>query len=180
MSIVVEDGTGVAGAEAYHTRDFFDDFVISWGLGDPSNYDDYEEYEPAARRGALVFDTVYGVRFGGYPLSGSQGLRFPMTGLVDVRSYAVANLPVQVQRAAAALTWYEMTSPMSLLPTVTPGRVKKAVSAGPVSVEYESTAGGAGYVSGVRPIMAIVEGLLAALGGYGNSGPARFGSAVRG
>ena len=179
MTIVVEDGSGVVGAESYHTRSFFDEFVSAWGLGDPSGYTD-EQYEPAARRGSLVFDSVYGIRFNGYPVSGSQGLKFPMTGLVDARSYSLPNLPTQVKQAAAALTWYELTSPMSLLPTVTPSKAKKFVKADRVEVEYDVTAGGAGYLSGARPMMAFVEGLLVPLGAGSSGGVARYGSAVRG
>lgn len=179
MAIVVEDGTGVAGAETYHDRSFFNDFASSWGLGDASGYAN-SDYEAAARRGALVFDMVYGPRFAGYPVNSGQGLRFPMTELVDARGYSLPVLPVQVKRAAAALTWYELTSPMSLLPTVTPAKAKKSVTADKVSITYDTTAGGAGYLSGARPILAIVEGILAPLGGYGGGGPARYGSAVRG
>lgn len=180
MTLIIEDGTGVTGAETYFDRPFFDDFVTSWGLGDPTQYTDENEYEGAVRRGTLSFDSVYGIRFSGYPVKGTQGLRFPMTGLIDARSYSVPPLPVQVKQAAAALSWYELVTPMGMLPTVTPGKVKKMVKAGPVEVEYDVTDGSAGQVYGQRPVHSIVEAILAPLGGSGSTGRTYYGSAVRG
>lgn len=179
MTIIVEDGTGIDGAETYHDRDFFNDFVSEWGLGNGSTLTD-AVYEAAARRGTLVFDHVYAIRFPGLPLNYSQSLWFPMSGLVDARSYSLPYFPVQVKRAAAALTWYEATNPMSLLPSVTPSKTKRSVKAGPVTVEFDVTASGSGYAAGARPILSIVDGILAPLGGASSGGPTYFGSAVRG
>lgn len=179
MTIIVEDGSGINGAETYHDRAFFDDFVDAWGLGDSSGITE-SNYEAAARRGTLVFDSVYAVRFAGYSVSNSQSLCFPMLGLLDTRNYGLPPLPIQVKQAAAALTWYESQNPMSLLPTVTPGKAKKSVVAGPVEVVYDLTAGGAGYLAGVRPILAIVEAILGPMRGTAQGGKALYGSAGRG
>jgi len=180
MTIVVEDGTGITGAESYIDRSFFDDFCIAWGLGDPTDADE-SAAEGAMRRGTLVFDTVYGPRFPGVPLSSTQGLLFPMTELVDRRNYQLPPLPVQVKQATAVLALQELTSPMSLFPVVTPGKIKKSITADKISVDYDVSNGGTGYISGARPVLSIVEGILAPIGGSTNVGARPlYGSAERG
>lgn len=179
MAIIVEDGTGKSDAETYFDRDFFNSFNISWGLGDPTNAPDVDA-EAAMRRGTLLFDAVYGPRFLGTPVNIGQALIFPLTGLIDRRNFELPVLPIQVQQAAAIISLHELNSPMSLFPTVTPGKVKKSITADKISVAYDVTNGGTGYISGARPILSIVESILSSIAGELNEGRAYFGRVERG
>lgn len=180
MAIVVEDGSGVAGAESYIDVTFFEAFCESWGLSLPDDATTPEK-EAALRRGSLIFDSLYGHRFAGTPVSSEQGLMFPMGDLIDRRGYELASFPIQVKQAAAVFARQELTSPMSMFPVVTPGKVKKSVEAGDVAVEYDvSSISSLGFTSNSRPILSIVESLLAPILASSNVGAgALYGSAVR-
>ena len=179
MAVVIEDGSGRSDAEVYHDHDFLRDFVAAWGLGDASTVDD-DDLEPAMRRGTLLFDSIYGIRFAGSPLSGSQALVFPMTGLINRRSFELPVLPLQVLQASAILSWQEYRLPNSMFPAVTPGKTKKSITADKVSVEYDNTAGGLGFVTGARPILSIVESILSPILSVSTGGRTLWGSVDRG
>jgi hypothetical protein len=179
MALLVEDGSGVTGAESYIDIVFFEAFCSDWGLSLPAAASTSDK-EAALRRGSLIFDSLYGSRFAGTPVSSSQGLVFPMTDLLDRRGFELPVLPLQVKQAAAVFARQELNSPMSMFPVVTPGKVKKSVEAGDVSVEYDvASISGMGFTVGSRPILSIVESILSPILSLASGVRPLYGSVTR-
>lgn len=77
-------------------------------------------------------------------------------------------MPSEIERATYEAALRELTAPGSLSPDVVPGAFRKRVKVeGAVEVEY----GGAGDAASMRPVLGVVDGLLASLlasGGVSN------------
>lgn len=106
MSIVVEDGTGVNGAESYATVAFVDAYwaartndanaAIWTGLGTPAK-------EGALRSATDYLERVYGPNYVGVRKGYVQGLLWPRTKTKDDVGYPLPDLPVELQKAVAEL-----------------------------------------------------------------------------
>lgn len=87
MALIVEDGTGLADAEAYASVAFADDYVAKFSVNAagtaPATWTGASETqkENALRIGAQYLETTFGPRFKGQPLVATQALHFPATGV---------------------------------------------------------------------------------------------------
>ena len=145
MSLIVEDGTNVAGAESYVSLAEANAYFSS--RGNPSDWTSLSDAvkEQYLREAADYLEMFYGHRWKGRRSENDQPLAWPRSGVLDQDQYQIEPdvIPQRLKNAQYEATLRRATEG-SLLPDVeTPGDIKSEdVQAGPVrnSVEY---AGGA-------------------------------------
>lgn len=98
MAFVVEDGTGLAGANSYTSVDFADSYFAD--AGDVT----WAATAVTTKKEKLVLATRYmGKRFGarlkGIISSSAQGVEFPRDNLYDERGTAITGVPIKWQQA---------------------------------------------------------------------------------
>jgi DnaT-like ssDNA binding protein len=132
MAIVVEDGSGLADAEAYITVADADTYFAARGNAVWAALDEPAK-EAALRLGTDYMEAVYGERWKGARVSMTQALSWPRDG-VCVNGFEVPDdvVPVAVQRANAELA--VRASAGTLLADQGAQVVSETV--GPISVTY--------------------------------------------
>jgi hypothetical protein len=139
MSLITEDGTGVAGSESYCTIAFLDAYwaarphrteSTTWASATTPNK------EGAAREASTYADTTWGDRYRGVRRGYVQGLLFPRTDAKDDAGYPLPDLPAELKNAVAEL------APKALAATLNPdvkagGGVLKRVKAEGVELEWD-------------------------------------------
>lgn len=163
--MIVEDGTGVAGADAGISEAWFEAYCEARGITIPSG-----DVEAAIVRATAWIEGQYGSQFPGVPVNGrDQGLSFPATGAYDRRGYEIPSdsLPREYQQAIAEATLRELASAGSLLPDRTSAPQVRRKKLGSMEIEYAVADGGrAAY-----PDFPAIRGILAPLlTGSGDSG----------
>lgn len=140
MSLTVEDGSGVAGAESYATVAFIDAYWA--GRTHAALYTTWTavttttaKKEGAAREATAYIDATWGLRYRGVRRGYVQGLLFPRTDAFDDAGYPLPDLPAELKRAVAEL------APKAIAGSLTPdikagGGIINRVKAGSVEVEY--------------------------------------------
>lgn len=97
MSLVVEDGSGIPGADSYVTLQEFDDYCVRMGHSDETAVQQASDLRKEAmlRRGAIYIDAWYGVQSLGERKNPAQGLVFPRIGAyyLDGRPIAPDSVP---------------------------------------------------------------------------------------
>ena len=88
--MIVEDGTGVAGADSYVTVSFADDYFSARGSDTWSALDDAAK-ERALVRATDFIDNMF--EWNGRRLTESQPLRFPRKGIFDYEGAEVTGIP---------------------------------------------------------------------------------------
>lgn len=153
MALIVEDGTGVVGAESYQAVTAIDAYWAArpqraeaalWDAGTSTNK------EGAARGATDYVDGVWGPFFVGYQKTVAQGLLFPRIAgldedeealpLVDVLGREMPLLPTPLTSAVCELAGRALTTPLSV---DREGNIlSKSVKMGPMakSIEYRSGA----------------------------------------
>lgn len=120
MALVVEDGTGVAGADSYVSLEYLNQYHAARGN---VKWDDYldDEKEAAARRAMLYVETF---RYKGKRLVVSQACNFPRSGVVtrDGLEWPSDLIPAALMVAQAEGALREAQNPGTLLPDWTPGK----------------------------------------------------------
>lgn len=122
-TFVVEDGTGVAGANSYASAAFGDTYYLNRG-----NPTAWAAASVASKRDALriataYLDDVYGGRYRGIQVSTTQTLRWPRAGARDADTgfiYGSNEIPTRLQEAAVELAYRHLTS-VTLRPDITAG-----------------------------------------------------------
>jgi hypothetical protein len=129
------------------------------------------DVDPALERATLWLDNTYGARYPGTPTGGrAQDLGWPRTGAVDCKGYVIPpdEIPTEIERATYEATLRELSSPNSLSPDVTVGKVYKSVAvSGAVSVTYADEGG---VVASQSPTLTIVDSMLSCLLAGGQAG----------
>lgn len=138
MALTVEDGSGLAGADALVSLDRAQEIVDGLGLaGWPASADDQES---AIRRASRWLSTYY--RYKGEAVKGrGQGLAFPRSGVVDDQGLAVADdaVPIEMEFATVYGALAEAASPGVLTPTINPGQIAQSEKVGPLAITYRKT-----------------------------------------
>jgi len=157
MSLTVETGAGIVGAESYATEAAADAywnnrthtaFYTAWTAATTAFK------EGALREASAYLDGQYGKSYRGDRAGYVQGLLWPRTDALDSSGYALPNLPPQIVTASIELAGRAVSA--RLFADAARGGSIKRTQAGPVSVEYMDGAT-AGTTYGV------IEGLLADL-----------------
>lgn len=145
MSIVLEDGTGVAGANAYVTVAECDAYHEARGNSDWTEVSTSPDQGKSAAivRATAALDATYGGRFPGYRLlARAQGLEWPREGAYDREYNTVASdeVPQEIKDACCEMALRELIEAGSMMPDLERGGNIRAMTAGSVSIEYGSNA----------------------------------------
>jgi hypothetical protein len=170
--MIVEDGTGLANADAYVTVDYCADYCTERGLTfgtSPTLVG-----EQAIVRATAALDAIYRGRFSGYKTHGrDQSLEWPRTASYDREFYTLPNdeIPTEVKYATCEMAVRELADPGSMMPDLERGGQVRRLKAGSVEIEYGSN-------SMAQTTFQLVDGIMSGLLG---SQPLSFvGVAVRG
>lgn len=138
MPLIVEDGSGVVGAESYISVADADDYHakrnnLRWTGTEP-------EKEGALRKATDYIRQYYRTRWKGAQVYVDQGLDWPRSDVyIDPRNLETLVgddvVPVEVVNATAELALIALRS--DLAPSITKGQ-KKRVKIGPIETEYEN------------------------------------------
>lgn len=156
MPLVVEDGSGLANADAYVSLEECDDYHASMGnaawVADDDDADNIAARETAIRRATAFIDRKYNGRFRGRRQGASQALMWPRWDAIDEDGFVIEDIPDAVKYAAceAALRAFQG---MDLMPDMERGGQVIQETIGPISTTYA-----AGAPAGTRYDM--IEGLL--------------------
>lgn len=176
--LIVEDGTGLADANAFASLETVDDYCTAHGLTDwtgesrsPSDDD-----EAAIRRATTWLSNSFSWK--GYKLNGrTQALAWPRTDVEDEEGEDVASdeVPAEIAQACCIAAAYERANPGGLTPSVVmTDRVKRERIAS-IEVEYASTSNSA---DAARPVLVLVMDLISGLLSAGSN--SLVGTVVRG
>ena len=134
MALVVEDGTGLANAEAYLSVAAFRTFCanVGYSLGAATD----AELEVKLRLGAEFVDSEF--RYKGVRLLPGQAREFPRDGLVDWSGHEVTGVPQRVVKANAELAFKAISGP--LYEDLDRGGQVVSESVGPISTTYAAGA----------------------------------------
>lgn len=134
MALVVENGTGLADAEAYLSVAQFRTFCTNYGYDVGTATD--TDLEVKLRLGAEFVDCEF--RYKGQRLVPAQGREFPRTGLTDWSGYDVTGVPARVVKANAELAFKALSGP--LYEDLDRGGQVVSESVGPMSTTYAAGA----------------------------------------
>lgn len=139
MSIVVEDGTGVAGAVAYSTVTELRAYVPRGGLEVPSGALD-AALEAALVRGTAYVEAAYASRWPGVRETEDQGLSWPRTDALDTEGYELSGVPVAVKNACMEAALIEANEAGALTEALERGGMVVRKKTGPLEKEYAAGA----------------------------------------
>ena len=137
--MIVEDGTGVAGANSYVTEDEADSYFEDRGITEWTG----NTKEESLVRATAVLDARYRGRFTGYKTLGrGQALEWPGTAAVDAEGYEIPSdeIPTEIKQATFELALRELNETGSTLPDLERGGDIRRLAAGSVEIEYGSMA----------------------------------------
>ncbi|PWJ88363.1 hypothetical protein C8D77_11185 [Mesorhizobium loti] len=134
MALVVEDGTGLAGANSYVSVADFEAYLDSRATALPSG-----DEEGALIRATDFIDGEYRLRFPGKRLLGrTQALEWPRKEAVDQFGEDIDDdeVPVEIKNATCEAAVRELADPGSLSPDLERGGKIKELKAGSVDITY--------------------------------------------
>lgn len=169
MTVTVEDGTGLADANAYVAVADCAAYAVARGKTFPTS--PVNAAEQAIIRATQGLDGKYGASYPGERLNGrAQALGWPRTDAYDMADNLIASnaVPVEIVQATCEAAIRELATPDAMLPDLE--RSIRTLKAGSVEIEY-----GAGATA--TTTFQIIDGILASLIGAPNQYTA---SAVRG
>ncbi|MBN8189540.1 hypothetical protein JF540_22910 [Salipiger thiooxidans] len=153
------------GTDSYITVEDATTYAIAYGKAFSGTTD---ALEAALRRATRWIDATYRSRFPGYRTDGrAQALEWPRTDATDAsgEEIAVDEIPVEIENATVEAAVRELATPGSLSPDVVPGQTKTLTAVG--SLRWTPT--GQGGADAQKPVVAVVDGILAPLiGGKSN------------
>lgn len=140
MALIVEDGTGVSGAESYAAVATVTAYwaarphrtqAAAWsGASDAAK-------EGAAREASQYLDAIYGAYYRGTRDSYDQGLLWPRSDALDDAGDALPDLPPQIVSAACELAARAVSAPLIKDAENANGIKRKRAKAGPAETETE-------------------------------------------
>lgn len=139
MALVVEDGTGLAGAESYVSAADCAAYATARGL----TFATGTSGEQALRRATAWIDASFGPFFRGYPLrQRAQALEWPRVGATDAIGYPIGSseIPAELKNALCEAAIRELAESGSLAPDLDRGGAIQSMQAGSVSITYASGA----------------------------------------
>jgi len=139
MSLTVETGYGLAGANTYATIDEAD--VYHSDRGDTTWADASESEKTEALILATEYlDVRYYYRWKGFKKTEDQALEWPRTWVYDRNGWLFASdeIPVRLKEATAEAALKALSE--TLLPDVTRDDMVRRVTVGPITTEYKQSA----------------------------------------
>lgn len=169
MTIVIEDGTGLANANSYASESTFETYTEDRGITPATG-----DAEAALIRATQAIDAKYRARFNGYKArQRAQALEWPRQGVLDTQSFLVpANaVPIEIVQATCEAAIRELVAPGSMMPDLERGGDIRSIKAGSVAIDYGANAS-------AHTTFSIIDGILSSL--LGTTPSPLFASAVRG
>lgn len=170
MSIIVEDGTGLANANSYVSVADADAYHAARGNAtwtEASTSPDQGKTAALARATAAI-DAIYGMRFPGTKINGrDQALQWPREDAFDINGLEIDAdaVPTEIKQATFEAALRELVTTGSMMPDLERGGAVKRLKAGSVEVEYGGSA-----TPGT--VFSLIDGILAVL--IGPSGGAGY------
>lgn len=168
VSVVVEDGNGVAGANSYLSVEDWKAYADQQGWDYSTTAYTDDQIGSAIIRGRSWLDNTYRARWPGSKTNGrDQATAWPRRDAEDSDGEEIADdeIPQEVIDANAEAAWREMQSPESLSPDLERGGAIKSLKAGSIEIVYADSASLTTVFSGIDAILA---GLLSELPGNTN------------
>ena len=134
MSLIVEDGTGMADAESYLSVADLKTYATNRGISYAGISD--STLEQKLRLATTYIDTRY--RYRGNRSNGTQALEYPRINLIDWSGYDISGVPKRVKDATAELALKATAD--SLYVDLDRGGKIKSESVGQLSVTYADDA----------------------------------------
>lgn len=162
VNLIVEDGSGVDGANSYVTLDEANTYHTQQGNGAWFGYSPDDLMLAALIRGAGYINATYRGRWPGRPTYGrDQFMDWPRTGVVDIAGNEVADdeIPREVKQAQMEAALRELSTPGSTLPDYTPTDRVLAERVGPLSVQYADVVG----ADAQMPVFRAIDNILSSL-----------------
>ena len=136
LELIVEDGSGVTGANAYLNQEAFEaEAEISGWVLEP-----YEDAQIVAAiiRGRRAIDRRNWIRWAGEATYDNQVMAWPRSGVVTNAGleYPEDKIPQDVIDASAEAAWRELQSPGSMSPDLERGGLIASLKAGSVEIVY--------------------------------------------
>lgn len=176
MALTVEDGTGLAAADALVSLAACDAFHTDRGNTTWTGTDAAKEV--AIRRASAFLSNAYAWQ--GWPVQPRvQALAWPRVSVIDRDGYSVASdaVPREIADACCLIALQELVEPGSMDPTVIQAdKVKRERVEGAIEVEYANARTDA---EASRPVLLAVRDLIGGLT-RNNTGGGLAGVAVRG
>ncbi len=164
MTIIVEDGTGLANANSYCSEDTLDTYCDDRGITLADG-----DAEAALVRATAWIDNTYRTRFAGWQVRlRAQALQWPRIGVYDLNGIYVAtdSVPIEIVQATCEAAIRELTEAGSLAPDLDRAGNIKELAAGSVHIVYGANAS-------AQTTFQIIDGVLAGLLGQPSSFNAR-------
>lgn len=178
MTLTVEDGTGLADADALISLEYADAYHEARGNAAWVDEGDDDLKEAAIRRASFFLTSSYAWK--GYRLKQrGQSLAWPRYDVVDGEGLFVPPdaVPREIKEATAEIALRELVTPGSMTPDVTLSAAVKSETVGPISVEYANVSTSA---SASRPILTLVDDLVAGFINSARGASGYSGRAIRG
>lgn len=161
MSLIVEDGAGIAGAESYASVAAISAYwagrstrgeAAAWAAADQA------AQEAAAREATQYLDAVYGSYYRGMRAGYEQGLLWPRTGALDLAGRALPALPAELVTAVCELAGRAVSATLAADADNANGvkRIRQKVDVIEEETEYAT-------FSKAEPKYGFVAGLLASI-----------------
>ena len=163
MTLIVEDGSNVTGANSYVSVDDCLAYCAARGLSFGTS--PTTTGEQALIRATKALDTIYGARFPGYRTNGrDQSLLWPRSEAYDAEDQTIDTdeIPQEIIDATCEFASREYDEANSILPDLDRGGDIHSIQAGSVSITYGGNAT-------VATTFRTVDGILAPLLGAANA-----------
>lgn len=178
MTLTVENGTGLAGADAFPSLVAFKAYCDKRGY----SYTTDELINQAIVRATAFMSDSFG--WAGWRVKGrnatggAQALSWPRYGVIDDAGYSVPSdsVPVEVIEATIEIAILELATPGIMTPSYTPSERVKSEKVGKLAIEYDLSAIGP---ESARPVLLAVRDKIGAFLATGG-GLSIAGVAVRG
>ncbi|MBX9754539.1 MAG: hypothetical protein K2X80_07265 [Pseudomonadaceae bacterium] len=141
MTLITEDGSGLADAESLCSVEYADTYHAARGTTTWAGLSTAEK-EQALRRGTDYLEQHYGVRLAGHRQFTVQALAFPRyelprKGGFKGEYWATGAVPLAAAQACAEMAL--RAGKADLAPDI--GRLKKSITVGPIKTEYVDSDG---------------------------------------
>lgn len=173
MTLIVETGAAVAGANAYADVPTVAAYAAARGLAFSASPD--VGNEAAIIRATAALDATYRGRFPGYKRTGrAQNLEWPRGQAYDVEGLLIDSdsVPIEIVNATCEMAVRELANPGSMMPDLERGGNIEMLKAGSVEIKYGANAS-------ARTVFMLIDGMLTNILTTGSAG-GLFGVAVRG
>jgi hypothetical protein len=135
-SLVVEDGTGLPGADSYIAVADLRTYCANLNYAIDASVED-AFLETRLRAATNWIDTAF--RYKGTKVTATQSLEFPRANLLDWSSMAVTGVPLRVAKACAELA-YKAIADVELFQDLERGGLIQHEQIGPISTTYDPNA----------------------------------------